>query len=215
MKHPRRAFNKDKIALTVSILALIVSVVSPFVNYRWLNQVERDDKDRKQVFAWMATDSYPKLGKDGLDSIETDYVLWIRKTGSLAVGNVQFLLQCDASLKDSLQVTASSEIELEPLTIESGGRVRIRLKHPLPPTAHDIKIQIHATESIRSAYGKSDTDALTLERSLTTLPVEGAWLFTDAIAGSPISVPGVTRRLVHELAHSRGFAVRSATKKAF
>jgi hypothetical protein len=45
--------EKDRASLAVSIIALAMSVASPFVSYIWLNQSERDDRDRKQFIAWI------------------------------------------------------------------------------------------------------------------------------------------------------------------
>src|SRR6266404_5582746 len=106
--------EKDKAAPTVSILALLLSIASPFVSYRWLNQVERDDRDRKQLTAWLETGGGGVGGglgsDDTIDSVDS-YTLWARNDGRLPVANVQFLFQFEPGVKPYIKVVAHSDIE--------------------------------------------------------------------------------------------------------
>jgi hypothetical protein len=180
--------SREAVTLTVSIVALAVSVVSPFANYRWLNQVERDDRDRKQVLAWITSTGsdasidfskrIPK-GKPVPLSVSSHLSLWFRKGGALPVGNVHFLLQFDPGAVN-MRIKTDSLVETETPSLEGNGRVRIRLKNPLAPTARDLRVDIWVSASL---------EVTQINPARLTVDLKGAWLFTDAVSGSPISVP--------------------------
>jgi hypothetical protein len=176
-------FEKDKASLVVSILALAVSIASPFASYRWLNQVERDDRDRKQLTAWIIDGAGGgEVGGDfDSDLVSSAYTFDIvaRKGGVLPVGNVQFLLQFDPIAVPYLKVNVNSAIETEPTTLDGEGRLRIRLKNPLAPTATDVHIPIEVS---MSGHMKDKVFAGIRD------PLRGIWLYSDAIAGLPISL---------------------------
>jgi hypothetical protein len=176
-------FDKDRASVTISLLALAVSIISPFASYRWLNQVERDDRDRKQLIAWIAdgagggADSGPN--ENTLSSVAM-FDIVARKGGVLPVGNVQFLLQFEPRAIPYLKVSAHSDIETEPASIDDDGRFRIRLKNPLAPTARDVRIGVEIT---MTGHRK---DRVFMQMGA---PLRGVWLYSDAIAGLPISLP--------------------------
>ena len=174
--------DKDKAALTVSILALLTSIASPFISYRWLNQVERDERDRKQLTAWLETGGGGVTGGIGSDdsmASSDSYTLWARKDGALSVPNVQFILQFEPGVRPYMHVEVHSDIETEPPVIDDDGRVRIRLKNQLAPTVKDLKLDIEV-----SLAGHSKDKVF----SGLNGDLKGAWLFSDAISEAPISL---------------------------
>ena len=181
-------FDKDKASLTVSILALIVSIASPAITYRWLNQVERDDRDRKQLVAWIASGGGGGSVGGDFDSDEVSSTesldIIAQKTGSLPVGNVQFLLQFDPTAIPHMKVTVHSDIETEQTGLDDAGRFRIHLKNPLAPTARDVRIAVQVAMT-----GHTRDQAFMHMRD----PLRGAWLYSDAITGLPISLPSSPR----------------------
>lgn len=103
-----------------------------------------------------------------------------RKGGVLPVGNVQFLLQFEPRAIPYFKVSAHSDIETEPASIDDDGRFRIRLKNPLAPTARDVRIGVEIT---MTGHRK---DRVFMQMGT---PLRGVWLYSDAIAGLPISLP--------------------------
>jgi hypothetical protein len=174
-------FDKDKASLAVSVLALAVSIASPLVSYQWLNQVERDDRDRKQLIAWMVdSGGGGSMGSDFdndiVSSVES-FAINARKGGRLPVGNVQFLLQFDPLAIPYMKVKVQSDIETEPAVMDDEGHFRIRMKHPFAPTARDVRLTVEV-----SMTGHMKDRILKRMHA----PLLGAWLYSDAIAGLPI-----------------------------
>jgi len=170
-------FDKDTASLAVSIVALTVSIASPLVSYRWLNQVERDDKDRKLLTAWIdpGADDYQDLfTQPSTRDFRGGVTIWLRKDGSLSVGNVQLILQFAPDSVNYINATAHSELEVEKPVVEQGGRLRIKLKNALAPTSRDISIDVLITIAKPSKY--------------RTGVLQQAWLFSDATAATVVPV---------------------------
>jgi hypothetical protein len=175
--------GKDKAALVISSLALIVSILTPIFTYFFLNQSERDDRDKKQLIVWV-TGGGGTAGTDfdGKAYSETsDYLIHTHKGGVLPVGNVQILLQFSPAFpKDKYSVAVDSPIETLPPYKEDNGRVRIRVKNPLAATSGDITIRVSVSIS-GVLEGKT--------KPLASPVLRGAWLYSDAISGQPIQAP--------------------------
>jgi hypothetical protein len=172
-------FDKDKASLTVSIIALVVSIASPFVSYRWLNQVERDDRDHRQFRTWIVDSAgiiFFAGTRGAPDTTEQTFHIYAREEGALSLDNVQFLLQLNPEATPYMSVAIHSELETDKPVVDD---VRIRLKNPLALTVRDIQIKVEVTLS----GSKNNPEFEKLTADLT-----GAWFFSDAIAGLPINI---------------------------
>jgi hypothetical protein len=171
----------------IAVLALVVSTLTPLITYLYLNQTERDSRDRKLLVAWITLDGL--IGPESVDlspnaktktTIKANYVLWVRKSGSLALNNVQFVLQFGPEIAKHINVAVKSDLETTRSPVDSEGSVRITVKQ-VAPTAGDIPI------NILTSFPGDARDVLKPRAVLV-----GAWLYSEAIAALPIAIPATT-----------------------
>ena len=168
----------------------MVSVISPFVVYRWMNQVERDNQDRQRVFSWiveMSVNVEAARGAGGAATLVTaqeDFTIWVRKEGALDVENVQFVILTDKPDLTPADVALDKANLLEcELPAVDAGQIRIKLKSPLGPTTSD-GIARDVPIGVKVVYFRNRPRP---SSGLPSLSIRGAWLITKA-AFAPIQI---------------------------
>jgi hypothetical protein len=163
--------KNEKITVGLSVAALIVSIVSPFVAYRWLQSSVREQAMKEQGFT--AAGRYgviynvenPKLS-------DVTYSVDLTNTGELPVDKVVISIRhygqtFDNRVKETVEVNPTMPMRVD----VSSSTLIIRFENALPP-GQKATVSWHAP----------------LDQSDTKVPIShpSAWVSSEASASIPI-----------------------------
>jgi len=163
--------KNEKLTIGLSVVALIVSLVSPYATYRWLQSAVREQSLKEQGFmaaGWYGTTydaEHPKLS-------EADYSVDLNNTGELPIEKVIVSIRYygqnfDAAVKEKVRVNPPMPIRID----VSSDTLMVSLENALPPSQK-------TTVSF----------PLTVDLSDLKVPINhpNAWVSSEASASIPI-----------------------------
>ena len=175
--------NAEKLSIGISVVALIVSIVAPFILYQWyqndvrIQQIKATSLDVYQTATSSAAISFSAENEE-TETTALASQIHISNKGSLPVDGIELILKHrdDEKFFDSFYVNVYPPVAFKKSLVD--GRLSIEFEKPLPPK-QKVTIHIESSKTGKDVVGTIDFSSIE------------AWIRSEALPTTPVKLtPG-------------------------